>query len=117
VREKVLIATHERDAIEADYVRMQEAEAAQDSDGAEADDGEEAEGADENPCVPYTGEEAEDCCICLAPTEPKDLLRLEACGHVFGRSCLEEWWKNGGRQGKRCPFCRKPYKMLPQTLA
>ncbi|KAF4519559.1 hypothetical protein B566_EDAN004763 [Ephemera danica] len=58
-------------------------------------------------------EEDEDqrCPICLeswSGTGDHRLCSL-ACGHLFGKSCIERWMKKGV-QGRRCPQCNKPCK-------
>ncbi|XP_046557433.1 LOW QUALITY PROTEIN: ATP-dependent RNA helicase DEAH12, chloroplastic-like [Haliotis rubra] len=33
-------------------------------------------------------EELPDCCVCLCPIEPKDLYRLQCCGHAYCLDCV-----------------------------
>ncbi|KAF1917740.1 hypothetical protein BDU57DRAFT_528296 [Ampelomyces quisqualis] len=53
-----------------------------------------------------TGED--ECCICLLAFSGNDppvrIPNISGCNHIFGRSCLKQWV----REGKdNCPLCRK----------
>ena len=47
---------------------------------------------------------ARTCLLCLEDFSPDEELpvKVEPCGHVFGRNCIEQWTK----QSKTCPHCR-----------
>ncbi|OAE25727.1 hypothetical protein AXG93_4368s1870 [Marchantia polymorpha subsp. ruderalis] len=34
-----------------------------------------------------------------------------ACGHLFGKSCIKRWIKQGGRRLSKCPHCNKRAKV------
>lgn len=42
----------------------------------------------------------EDCSICL---EKIEIAHKTECGHIFCKSCIEEWYK----RNSTCPLCRK----------
>ena len=51
---------------------------------------------------PKEGQEEVVCSVCLsAPEEGDDVCKV-SCGHVFHKSCIEEWFK----KAQICPNCR-----------
>mmetsp|Transcript_2352 Transcript_2352/g.4797 ORF Transcript_2352/g.4797 Transcript_2352/m.4797 type:complete len:564 (+) Transcript_2352:95-1786(+) len=77
---------------------------------------------------------AESCPICLEPfstegTEPKEEgaersnptigsdskpIKLLRCGHVFDRTCWEQWVQSGQGNVKTCPICKQDLGQMPQ---
>jgi hypothetical protein len=52
--------------------------------------------------------EKEVCGICHDVHGIKDVMTLDACGHLFGARCFGEWTKQCFHKGKEvsCPMCR-----------
>mmetsp|Transcript_1593 Transcript_1593/g.3472 ORF Transcript_1593/g.3472 Transcript_1593/m.3472 type:complete len:216 (-) Transcript_1593:141-788(-) len=48
----------------------------------------------------------EDCAVCLCEMSPGELVRPLACGHVFHKACLDEWWFAQKGHKMTCPLCR-----------
>lgn len=49
------------------------------------------------------------CAICMEPCtshRPHKICCL-ACGHIFGRSCIEQWLSTKAKAQKSCPMCKK----------
>jgi hypothetical protein len=44
----------------------------------------------------------DDCCVCLAPLEEDERVRVLDCGHAFHEACVEPWLE----ERRRCPTCR-----------
>ncbi|KAK1653982.1 hypothetical protein QYE76_071787 [Lolium multiflorum] len=53
------------------------------------------------------------CCICMEPWTPDGAHRICCipCGHMFGRSCLEEWLGRRGSTTSKCPQCGQSYTL------
>ncbi|XP_071907163.1 uncharacterized protein [Coffea arabica] len=47
-------------------------------------------------------EEGKRCAICLEDFEPKEIVTITPCNHMFHEECIVPWVKNEGR----CPVCR-----------
>ncbi|GBG81188.1 hypothetical protein CBR_g31861 [Chara braunii] len=47
------------------------------------------------------------CMICMEPWTGTGSHRICSlgCGHLFGRSCIKRWLKQGGRRNGKCPQC------------
>ena len=52
-------------------------------------------------------DESENCPICMDPIEERKI--LEKCGHVFCRTCVNEWFLH---HKKSCPICGKIYGVI-----
>ena len=44
------------------------------------------------------------CCEVLTSDGKHEIVVLANCGHIFGRSCIDEWIATGK---KECPNCKK----------
>jgi len=59
------------------------------------------------------------CCEVLTSDGKHEIVVLANCGHIFGRSCIDEWIATGK---KECPNCKKKAtkkdvrKIYPQSL-
>ena len=57
-------------------------------------------------CVDHTigvGEDYEgECCICLAPFEANDQVRILPCRHSYHKGCIDHWFE----QSILCPICK-----------
>ncbi|KAG6553637.1 hypothetical protein Mapa_004551 [Marchantia paleacea] len=53
------------------------------------------------------------CPICMEPWTNTGEHRIcsLACGHLFGKSCIKRWIKQGGRRLSKCPHCNKRAKV------
>ncbi|KAL2652787.1 hypothetical protein R1flu_020915 [Riccia fluitans] len=53
------------------------------------------------------------CPICMEPWTNTGEHRIcsLACGHLFGKSCIKRWIKQGGRRIGKCPHCNKRAKL------
>uniref|UniRef100_A0A0N4ZRI3 RING-type domain-containing protein n=1 Tax=Parastrongyloides trichosuri TaxID=131310 RepID=A0A0N4ZRI3_PARTI len=54
-------------------------------------------------------QQALSCTICFQPFNSNGILHIISalpCGHIFGKSCLLQWFK-GGENNLSCPTCRK----------
>lgn len=49
--------------------------------------------------------QSDDCAICKELLE-SDVVKIQACGHVFHKTCLLEWTESGTEQCT-CPMCRR----------
>jgi hypothetical protein len=47
----------------------------------------------------YEGE----CCICLAPFQANDQVRILPCSHSYHKSCIDQWFE----QSILCPICKQ----------
>lgn len=54
----------------------------------------------------------EECLICFNPHLSSGTHQVSSlqCGHVFGRSCIEQWLGTMGTCGS-CPTCKKPARV------
>lgn len=43
-----------------------------------------------------------DCCICLAPFQTNDQIRILPCSHSYHRGCIDHWFQ----QSRLCPICK-----------
>ncbi|KAH8075924.1 ubiquitin-protein transferase [Aureococcus anophagefferens] len=51
-----------------------------------------------------TGEEDNECCICLDEFEDEERIKKLRCGHLFHLNCIKKWLL----ADMRCPTCRQP---------
>ncbi|CAF4557574.1 unnamed protein product [Rotaria sp. Silwood1] len=58
-----------------------------------------------------TKEEIGDCMICLEQLG-SSYHKLEVCGHVFHKVCIDQWFQSNGKQS--CPSCGYVYGISPQ---
>ncbi|KAK1283558.1 hypothetical protein QJS10_CPB21g00304 [Acorus calamus] len=63
------------------------------------------------------------CSICMEPwssSGPHEACCI-LCGHIYGRSCIERWIKQRGRNNAKCPQCNKKcskiIKLFPPRVA
>ncbi|RLN15974.1 hypothetical protein C2845_PM02G40220 [Panicum miliaceum] len=59
-----------------------------------------------------SGETRTTCCVCMEPSTCSGAHRLCCipCGHVYGRSCLENWLSACGNTSAKCPQCGKAFE-------
>lgn len=53
------------------------------------------------------------CSICMEHLESEGDHRLAslACGHLFGKACIERWITGKGKRSSLCPQCHQPCKL------
>lgn len=79
-----------------------------------ADEGWKVAGDDQLDQTSLTGEEEEECPICLGGFEAGDEVVMLKCGHIFhGVGCVREWLREHART---CPTCRCDIAHEPNTL-
>jgi len=59
-----------------------------------------------------SGETRTTCCVCMEPSTCSGAHRLCCipCGHVYGRSCLENWLSACGNTSAKCPQCGEAFQ-------
>ncbi|CAF1083011.1 unnamed protein product [Rotaria sordida] len=60
---------------------------------------------------PSTDEEIGDCMICLEHLG-SSYHKLDVCGHLFHKSCIDQWFESNGKQS--CPSCGYVYGISSQ---
>ncbi|KAJ4977806.1 hypothetical protein NE237_008586 [Protea cynaroides] len=53
------------------------------------------------------------CPICMEPWSAEGVHQLCClpCGHLYGKSCIERWIRQCGRNNAKCPQCKKKYTL------
>ncbi|XP_042476154.1 E3 ubiquitin-protein ligase RFWD3 [Macadamia integrifolia] len=94
--------------VEDDYRRREQGEASSSSarrvEGEEIDHGEQQNMNDlDGACCP----------ICMEPwsAEGDHKLCCLPCGHLYGKSCVERWIQQCGKNNAKCPQCKKKYTL------
>ena len=47
------------------------------------------------------------CPICFNLYKPSEDIVILKCGHLYHKTCVEQWFSNKPRNQKECPHCRK----------
>ncbi|XP_043699819.1 E3 ubiquitin-protein ligase RFWD3 [Telopea speciosissima] len=94
--------------VEDDYGRREQGEASSSSarkvEREEIDDGE---------LLHWSDLDGTSCSICMEPwsAEGDHKLCCLPCGHLYGKSCVERWIIQCGRNNAKCPQCNKKYTL------
>ncbi|KAG6504058.1 hypothetical protein ZIOFF_036384 [Zingiber officinale] len=74
--------------------------------------GAEGESLGKTETVELDASSSPNCPVCFEPWKGEGLHRVccVPCGHVYGRSCLERWLKQCGKNVGKCPQCSKKFR-------
>ena len=103
VDSQVPIVVYRLDDLKKEESALQEGESSQSTVAEESNKPNEAQQDLGIRLCDLLGSTSEKCCICLAPYEEDDELRVLQCKHGFHKACLDKWLT---MHSNSCPSCR-----------